>query len=163
MIRRFFVVALIVVFDQISKLWAVKTLLGKTSITVFEGFDFMLVYNKGAAFSFLSDAGGWQNGFFISLSVLISLYLITQILKFTISERQTMIAFVFILGGAIGNLIDRIRLGYVVDFIDWYVKYWHWPTFNIADSAICIGVALMITELLGWGWLNKRPDSQQDV
>lgn len=162
MINRFLPVFIIVVCDQLSKLWAVKALLGNPSITVFTGFDFSLAYNKGAAFSFLSNAGGWQNAFFIGLTLLVSAYLVYQIIKFTISERQTMIAFVFILGGAIGNLIDRIRLGYVVDFIDWYIKHWHWPTFNIADSAICIGVALMIAELFGWSWLNKVSSQQQD-
>ncbi len=103
-----------------------------------------LVFNKGAAFSFLSDAGGWQRWFFTGLSSLVSVALLVWLLRLKSDERLTAVSLALILGGALGNLIDRIRLGQVVDFLDFHWQQSHWPAFNLADSAITVGVVLML-------------------
>ena len=142
--------AVVIVADQITKVFAVKLLLGQPPIVVIPGFfDFSLVFNTGAAFGLLNDAEGWQNIFFIIVAVAVSLFILASLYRLTPSETQTAIAFALILGGAIGNIIDRIRQGYVVDFIHWFYNDWHWPTFNIADSAITVGAVLLVLDLLG--------------
>lgn len=111
--------------------------------------NFTLVYNKGAAFGFLSSASGWQNAFFIVVALVacgVILYLLRQS-----RERIFSLALMLVLGGAIGNLVDRIVYGYVIDFIDVYYQSWHWPAFNVADSAITIGAILIAIDAIGIG------------
>jgi signal peptidase II len=108
-------------------------------------FNLVLVYNKGAAFSFLSDAGGWQRVFFIVLT-LGAIGLIMWMIRKHRDELLFCWGLVFILGGAVGNLIDRIRLGHVVDFLDFHAAGWHFWAFNVADSAITIGAMLLILD-----------------
>ncbi len=103
-----------------------------------------LCYNKGAAFSFLSNAGGWQRWFLMAISFVISLVLVFWLRNVDKNRKSLGWGLALILGGAIGNLIDRTLYGYVIDFIDVYYDYWHWPAFNIADSAISIGAGLLI-------------------
>ena len=142
--------AAVVLVDQITKLLAVKHLLGRPPVLVVPGFfDFSLVYNTGAAFGLLNDADGWQNLFFISVAALVSIFLIVSLYRLNRSDTQVAMAFALILGGAIGNVIDRLQQGYVVDFIHWFYQDWHWPTFNIADSAITIGAVLLVLDVLG--------------
>ena len=110
------------------------------------------MYNKGAAFSFLSEAGGWQRIFFVTLSTVISIFLLFWLKQITQDEKQKdnqllQIAIAFILGGAIGNLIDRARTGEVVDFIQVYYSSYYFPAFNIADSAITLGAGLLILDM----------------
>ena len=113
---------------------------------IFSWLNVTLAHNYGAAFSFLNDAGGWQRWFFIVLTVIVSLVLLVWLLRLPRCEWRTGLSLGLIIGGAIGNLVDRVRLGYVVDFIDVYYKSWHFPAFNVADSAITVGVALLLLD-----------------
>jgi len=115
---------------------------------VFSWLNITLAHNYGAAFSFLSDAGGWQRWFFIILASGVSLVLLVWLLRLPRKEWLTGLGLALILGGAIGNLVDRIQLGYVVDFIDVYYKNWHYPAFNVADSAITCGVIFLLLDVV---------------
>lgn len=146
--RRWLLLSLvIVVLDQLTKFWANDILDYHQPVPVIPMFNLTLTYNTGAAFGFLSDAGGWQRWFFVSLTLIISIILFRWIWMMHVTERLHAIALALILGGAIGNLIDRIWFGYVIDFIDIYYDTYHWPIFNIADSAITIGAILLIYDL----------------
>ncbi len=148
MLRWLWLSVAVVVTDQVTKWIAVETLLGQAPVAVIPGFfNFTLVYNTGAAFGFLREAGGWQNAFFIGVATLVSVVLVAMLRRLQSSELQSAVALALILGGAIGNIIDRIRQGYVVDFVDWYFRDWHWPAFNVADSAITVGAALLILDM----------------
>lgn len=129
--------------DQISKLWMLAHFHLMESLAVTPFFNLFLVFNPGASFSFLADAGGWQKWFFIALALGVSLWLLT-LLRQHAHERLLPTALSLILGGAIGNVIDRLRLDAVVDFLDFHLAGHHFPAFNVADSAISIGVALML-------------------
>ena len=134
---------LIIVLDQLTKLWVVSALRLGQSVELTSFFNLVFVYNPGAAFSFLSDAGGWQRWFFVVLALAVSGWL-TLLIRQHAVERLLPLAAALILGGALGNVIDRIRVGAVVDFVDVHAAGWHWPAFNVADSAISLGVALLI-------------------
>lgn len=142
------IAAVIVIADQITKYIATVKLEMYESIAVMPMFNFTLMHNEGAAFSFLSDAGGWQRWFFTIISFVVSIVLIVWIKKLKPEEKCEALAFSFILGGAVGNLIDRVYWGYVIDFIDIYYNKSHWPAFNIADSAITIGVVILIVDTI---------------
>jgi len=107
-----------------------------------------LAHNYGAAFSFLSDAGGWQRWLFTGLASVVTLVLIVWLFRLQAKEKLTAAGLGLIIGGAVGNLIDRVLNGYVVDFIDVYYQDWHWPAFNLADSAITCGVILLLLDAL---------------
>jgi signal peptidase II len=134
---------LIIVFDQMTKFWVFSALRLGQSIELTPFFNLVFVYNQGAAFSLLSDAGGWQRWFFVALALAVSGWL-TFLIRQHAAERLLPLAAALILGGALGNVIDRIRFGAVVDFLDVHAAGWHWPAFNVADSAISVGVALII-------------------
>ena len=129
-------------------------------IDVIPGFRLILVHNHGAAFGFLASAGGWQRGFFIGVAAAVILYLGWRLWMARPEEKLTNIGFAMILGGAAGNLIDRVRHGYVVDFIDIYVRDWHWPAFNVADAAISIGALVVIFDSLGLFRIHPSKPSQ---
>jgi signal peptidase II len=133
----------VVVLDQLSKLWVLSAFNPGQSVEVTSFFNLVLVYNPGAAFSFLSDAAGWQRWFFVALALAISAWLVTLI-RFHRTERMMPLAASLILGGALGNVIDRVLYGAVVDFLDAHAAGYHWPAFNVADSAISLGVALLV-------------------
>jgi len=140
--------AVVILLDQITK-WIANTRLDMhEQIPVMPFFNFTLAYNYGAAFSFLSDAGGWQRWFFTIVAVVISLVLIIWITRLKTYEKWLGFGLALVLGGAIGNVVDRIRLGYVVDFIQWFAnwneKTYYWPSFNIADAAIFLGTVLIL-------------------
>ncbi len=157
MLRWLWLSVAVVILDQVTKWLAVKTLFGQPPVVVIPGFfDLTLVYNTGAAFGFLRDAGGWQNAFFISVAVIVSLFLISMMRRLNAGEVQSAVAFALILGGAIGNVIDRVSQGFVVDFIHWFYRDWHWPAFNIADSAITIGAVLLVLDVFGIRLLRAR-------
>lgn len=137
---------LTVILDQLSKVWVDTHMSLYQSIPVMPGFNITYVHNFGAAFSFLSDAGGWQRWFFTLLALSISVGLVVWLKRLQANETLSAIAISLILGGAIGNLIDRVIYGYVIDFFDVYYQTWHWPVFNIADSAITVGVMFMFYE-----------------
>lgn len=133
----------VVGLDQITK-WAVQqTMVYGQSVPILPFFNLVLVYNPGAAFSFLSSASGWQRELFIAIGVAASA-LIVHLLRRHRGDALFCFALSLILGGAIGNVIDRFHLGAVVDFIDVHVAGYHWPAFNLADSAITCGAALLI-------------------
>ena len=113
----------------------------------------MLVFNKGAAFSFLASQPGWQAPFFITIAVVASIVVSVLIVR---NENQKLFSsgLALILGGAVGNLVDRILYGHVVDFLDFHAAGWHWPAFNLADSAITVGAAILIVE----SFIQKKPD-----
>ena len=139
---------LIIVLDQVTKSVAVQWLTLNQAYPVFPGFNLTLVHNPGAAFSFLRDAGGWQRYFFIVLTTVISVVLLVWLARLPPGRALLAGALALILGGAAGNLWDRLQYGYVIDFIQVYYDKWHWPVFNIADSAITLGAALLILDAL---------------
>ena len=141
--RWFFISVLVVVLDQLTKYWVSQWLVPGESVAVIPFFNLALTYNTGAAFSFMSQASGWQRGFFILIAVAASLLIAYLIMRY---HRQKLfsLGLCLILGGALGNLCDRILHGHVVDFLDFYVQSYHWPAFNVADSAITCGAALLI-------------------
>ncbi|MBA4144009.1 MAG: lipoprotein signal peptidase [Nitrosospira sp.] len=135
----------VLVLDLITKRWVEATLFHGEQIPLTGFFNLVLTYNAGAAFSFLSDAGGWQRWFFSAIAIGASI-LIIYLLRKHASEKLFCIALSLILGGALGNLWDRITLGHVVDFLDFHVAGYHWPAFNIADSAIFLGAFGLIVD-----------------
>lgn len=139
------IAAIVVLLDQLSKITMSQMLMYGQSEQITSFFNLVMVYNKGAAFSFLADQLGWQRYLFAGISVAASL-LIIWMLKRHASQRLFCWALALILGGAIGNLIDRIAYGHVIDFLDVHVHGWHWPAFNIADSAITVGALLFILD-----------------
>ncbi|MCW8852716.1 MAG: signal peptidase II [Gammaproteobacteria bacterium] len=145
---------LTVALDQLTKYIAEAELLLHKPVAVIPGFfNFTLMYNKGAAFSFLSDAGGWQRFLFAGLSTVISIFLLFWLKQISKDDEQKhnhilQIAIALILGGAIGNLIDRALTGEVVDFIQVYYSTYYFPAFNIADSAITLGAGLLILDMI---------------
>jgi len=147
--------ALVIILDQATKYLAETLLTMHQPAPVLPGFNLMLTYNTGAAFSFLAGAGGWQRWFFLSLGTVVSIGLIVWLQRLKPGEKWLAAALALILGGAVGNLIDRAWLGQVIDFIQLYYDRWYWPAFNIADSAITIGAALLILESL---WSRKTDD-----
>ena len=146
--NRWFVLAVaVIVLDQYTKYLAEAHLVLGTPEVVIDGFfNLRLAYNPGAAFSFLGDAGGRQRWFFIALALAVSTWLVIWLWKLDRRDHLTAAALASILGGAIGNVYDRIvpSRAMVVDFLDFHVSGWHWPAFNVADIAICIGAALLV-------------------
>ena len=144
MLKWLWLSAVVIVLDQYTK-WLASTKLHLFErVEILPIFNFTLAHNTGAAFSFLSDAGGWQRWFFTVLAIGVSIFIVFWLKKLRTDERATAISLTLILGGAIGNVIDRIRLGYVVDFLDFHWGDAHWPAFNIADSAIFVGAVILV-------------------
>lgn len=149
MLKRWLALAAgVIVLDQVTK-WAILArFIPGERLELAPFFNLVLAYNPGAAFSFLSDAGGWQRWFFAALALGVSAWIVLTLKKHPEQRLQSW-ALTLIMGGALGNLIDRIAYGAVVDFLDFFVGAWHWPAFNVADSAICLGAALLVWEQLG--------------
>lgn len=141
--------AAVCALDLATKAWASAAFrLGEVrEVTPF--FNLVLWHNPGAAFSFLADAGGWQRWFFATLAVVVSVWLVFLIRASAPSARLYRLGLTLILGGAVGNLIDRLRLGYVIDFVELYYRSWSWPAFNVADSAITVGAGFFLLGTLG--------------
>jgi signal peptidase II len=135
--------AMVIALDQLTKSWVTSAFQLGDSVTITSFFNLVLAYNTGAAFSFLAGAGGWQRIFFVSIAVIAAIFIVVLLRK-PHNHPLLNAALALILGGAIGNVIDRIRLGYVVDFIQVHGAGYYFPAFNIADSAITIGAALLI-------------------
>ncbi len=146
--------AVVVVLDQLSKAWVLATLPEFQQVPVFPGFwNWFRTYNTGAAFSFLSDAGGWQKYVFVILALVISVVLGRILARTPRGEWKTAAPFALVIGGAVGNVIDRLVHGHVIDFIQWYWRDHYWPAFNLADSAIvagAVGIGL-------FGILQRKP------
>ena len=124
------------------------------SIEIFPVFKLTVLHNSGAAFSFLADAGGWQRSFLVTVSLGVSVFLAIWLYRINREQRLLAYSLAFILGGALGNLLDRISQGYVVDFLVFHYKDFYFPAFNIADSAITVGAALLIADM----FLQKKGD-----
>lgn len=148
-VRWLWLSAAVLLLDQLSKQMIEGTLELYERVDLLPGFSLTLVYNRGAAFSLLSDAGGWQRWFFATLAFVISIVLVIWVARIYREKGNTLeaLALSLILGGAVGNLYDRVVLGHVVDFIVLHYQTSEWPAFNIADSAICIGAALLILDM----------------
>ncbi|MDQ0142170.1 signal peptidase II [Cupriavidus necator] len=138
---------LVVLLDQFFKIVIVRSFSYGESRPVTGFFNLVLVYNKGAAFSFLADAGGWQRWFFTGLGVVVGAFIVWLLYRHT-GQRLFCFAVSLILGGAVGNVIDRVVYGHVIDFLDFYVRNYHWPAFNVADCAITVGAVLLIVDEL---------------
>jgi len=143
-------ILLLIFLDQVSKIWVVNHFLPSSSFPVIEGFfNITLIKNPGAAFGFLANASTTLRSFFFILISLLAIGLIIYYLSENRPKRMTVtVALSLILSGAVGNLIDRIRSGAVIDFLDFYVGKYHWPAFNVADSVITIGAFLIILDYL---------------
>ncbi len=135
---------LVVLLDQFTKRLAEANLTYAEPLAILPSFNLTLLYNRGAAFSFLSDAGGWQRWFFVSVSLLASIALLYWLSRLKPYQWPLALALSLVLGGAVGNLVDRLWLGHVVDFIQVYYRQFYWPAFNIADSAITVGAVLLV-------------------
>ncbi len=148
----------VIVLDQVTKFLAETLLIFHQPVPVLPSFNLLLTYNTGAAFSFLAGAGGWQRWFFLGLGLLVSIGLIVWLRRLKPTETRLATALALILGGAIGNLIDRAWLGQVIDFIQLYYQHWYWPAFNLADSAITVGAALLVLDSL-WSGRTSKPNT----
>ncbi len=137
----------VVLLDQVTKITMTRLLAYGQVEAVNAYLNLVMVYNKGAAFSFLSDQSGWQRYFFSALAAVVSVVIVWMLYR-NPAQRMFCWSLSLILGGAVGNLIDRLVYGHVIDFIDFHVQHWHWPAFNVADSAITIGAALFVLDEL---------------
>jgi signal peptidase II len=155
MLRYLWLALLVLLLDQASKFWVMAVFDPYDRLAVLPVFNLVLVFNEGAAFSFLSDAGGWQRYFFIGLAAVVSVVLVFWLARLQRHQRLEAAALALLLGGAVGNLIDRLWLGHVVDFLDFHWRGWHWPAFNLADSAITLGVALLLLDSLR-SWRSRE-------
>jgi signal peptidase II len=138
---------LIIVLDQLTKFWLVGAFQFGDGMALAPFFNLVHAHNTGAAFSFLAGESGWQRFFFIGIAAGASV-LIVYLLRKHAAERWFCLALSLVLGGALGNLIDRLRFGYVIDFLDFYYGAWHFPAFNVADSAITVGASILILDSL---------------
>tara|TARA_B100001248_G_scaffold50861_1_gene32948 strand:- start:2381 stop:2851 length:471 start_codon:yes stop_codon:yes gene_type:complete len=153
MLKRNIIILIIIIFsfflDLLTKNYALNHLIINHSLSINNFLNFTLAFNYGAAFSFLSDAGGWQRWFFIAFSFIVIIVISYMMIY---DDNSPYIAFSFVIGGALGNLNDRIIYGYVIDFIELYYNTFYWPIFNIADVAISIGVILLLHNII----FNKK-------
>ncbi len=140
--------AVVIILDQLTKLWITEEYVLGERTPVFSFFNIVRAHNHGAAFSFLADAGGWQRWFFAGIAIVVSTMLFFWLRKLPRTDRWVAVALALILGGALGNLYDRIVLGYVVDFLDFYWGGSHFPAFNIADSAISVGAVMLGIDII---------------
>lgn len=144
---------MLIVLDQWSKAFTLKHVMPTDSVTWTPFFNIRLAFNTGASYGFLANASGWQTTFFSLTAVVTTIILIIWLIRLRYNEYILCIALSLIAGGAVGNLIDRLRLSYVVDFFDFHIGTWHFATFNVADSCITVGVILLIFYLF-WGGLS---------
>lgn len=158
---RYLAISLVVIgLDQWSKSIAVEHIAYGQEIAVFPGFSWTMAYNTGVAFSMFADGEGWQRYGLSGFALVVSAAFTWMMSRLSPRERLSAIAYALIVGGAIGNVIDRLRLGHVVDFVLLYYKQWHWPAFNVADSCIVVGAGI----LLIWGWRHhEAPQTGQSA
>lgn len=156
-LRKWLAVAFaVIVADHLTKWWVSSTLDFQQAVPVLPFFSLVRVHNTGAAFSFLADAGGWQRWFFIAVGI-IATVIIVRLLKRHGHEPRLAFPLALVLGGALGNVIDRVALGHVVDFLYFHYRSFAWPAFNVADSAISVGAALLI-----WDSLRSKPTAADE-
>lgn len=145
----------VVVADQLSKWWVVSVLEPGERIAVLPIFSWVRWHNEGAAFSMLNDAGGWQRWFLVSLAIAFTVFIIIELRQLHVRDRYMGVVYGLVLGGALGNMIDRLHQGYVVDFVLVHYQQWYFPAFNVADSALSVGATLWILALVV-GYLRER-------
>lgn len=155
--RFWWLMLLLLIADQVTKQIVIHNMQLFDSIAVLPFFNLTYVRNEGAAFSFLSDAGGWQRWFFTLIAAAVSIVIAVWLSKLSKQQVKLSLALSLVLAGAIGNLIDRSIYGYVIDFFHLYYQNWHYPAFNIADSAICVGAALLI-----WDSFTTKAEAKHD-
>lgn len=155
--RWLWLAACLIGIDQISKWIVLAQLKPGETVYVAPFFNWVLTFNPGAAFSFLADAGGWQRWFFTLLALVISGWIVAMLRRHS-GEFRLSLALTLILSGALGNVIDRIRFGAVVDFVQWHAAGYYWPAFNVADAAITVGALL-----LAWDQFAAKPDAGNAV
>ncbi len=149
MVRALVIALVVIAADQLTK-FAASTALTQGPAEVLPFLNFALVHNTGAAFGFLSTAGGWQKFFFISIAALATIVIVLMLIKIPRRDWFMQVSLSLILGGALGNLVDRLIHGHVIDFIDFYVGSWHFWTFNVADAAISIGAVMLVLDAFNW-------------
>jgi signal peptidase II len=153
--RYLWIAVIVFISDQLTKFAAADYLTRHGDVNLTSFLNFSLVYNSGAAFGFLSSASGWQNIFFIVITLIAGVVILWMFRRLNPKDKLLASGLMLILGGALGNLADRLIHGYVVDFIDVYYGTWHWPAFNIADSAITVGAVLLIMDAFGLSQRRK--------
>ncbi len=154
--RYLWVAVVVLILDQLTKVTAADYLALHDEVKLLPFLSLTLVHNTGAAFGFLSSANGWQNIFFIVVALIACIVILWMSRRLAAKDILLASGLMLILGGAAGNLTDRLIHGYVIDFIDVYYRTWHWPAFNIADSAITVGAVLLAVDALGLGRENKH-------
>ena len=163
MLKWLWLTAVVIALDLSTKAIASENLVMFQPVTIFPGFNFTLMHNKGAAFSFLSEASGWQRWFFSSIAIIVSSVIFVWLKRLQKDQVWLAVSLALILGEAIGNVWDRLTLGYVVDFIDVYYGNAHWPAFNIADSAIFVGAVILgIDSIVGHRREKQEAKDQGD-
>jgi len=162
-LRWLWLTLLCLLVDQVTKHWVAGTFDYKETLVVFPFFNLFYIHNTGAAFSFLADQGGWQRWFFTAIASIASIVFLVWMAKTPKQQRLLSIAFALILSGAVGNLIDRALFGYVIDFLDFHWAGYHFAAFNIADSVIFIGAALMIFESFTNQESNQEANQEASV
>ena len=155
---RFLVVLVILALDQITKQWAINELVHGVPEPVFPWLNWTLLFNRGAAFSLFADAGGWQRHLLSGVSILVASVLSVMLCRLPAKQCLQSASLLLVLAGALGNLVDRLRLGEVTDFIQVHYAGWYFPAFNLADAAITLGViGLLWMELTHWRTARKKP------
>jgi signal peptidase II len=154
--RLLWIAAVVFVSDQLTKFAVADYLTRHGDVQVTSFLNFALVHNTGAAFGFLSSASGWQNILFIVVASVACIVILWMTWRMTTNDRVLGAGLMLVLGGALGNLLDRLIYGYVIDFIDVYYEAWHWPAFNLADSAITMGAVMLVIDAMGAGSRNRN-------
>lgn len=159
-LRFLWISVILIGLDQWTKLLILEHIALHNSIQITGFFNLTYVRNYGAAFSILYEAGGWQRYFLTAVALVVSVVIIWWLKQAPKQQKLLPIAFAFVLGGAVGNVIDRISYGYVIDFLDFFYGSYHWPAFNVADSSIFIGAVLLIWDMFKNKEANKLNDSE---
>ncbi|WP_022941672.1 signal peptidase II [Psychromonas hadalis] len=162
-LRWLWISVIMLIIDQVTKYWTVQALELYESYEILSFFNFTYARNYGAAFSFLSDAGGWQKYFFTSIAFAVSAFLLYSLKKNSVTKRWENIAFTLVLSGAIGNVMDRLMFGYVVDFLDFDLGFYRWPTFNVADMAIFIGATMIIIGSILYPEVDEKKTDEKET
>lgn len=147
-LRWLWVTLLVFGLDQCTKFLVVQNFNAYDPLYINSFFNLMLAYNKGAAFSFLANQPGWQSWILGGLALVVSVVIVMHLKKMSAQQRWLGVALSLIIGGALGNLYDRVTLGHVIDFIQLHISHYYWPVFNVADSAICVGATMLFIEIL---------------
>ena len=147
--------AVVVVLDQITKFWVVSVLEQGERVAVFPVFSWVRWHNEGAAFSMLSDGSGWQRWFFVCLAIAFTVFIILELRQLAARDRYMGVVYGLVLGGALGNMVDRLVQGHVVDFILVHYQQWYFPAFNVADIALSCGATLWILAMV-CSYLRER-------